>query len=288
MTNLKKKIIFSSLILLLALSQWQLKKLANIPITSVDQKQKYWGVSLDPQILKRLLGLRVLFADLIWIDALFKSDTVHEAHDYTDFYKTFRSIIFLDPDNLYGYYVGGLYLSVIKDDKKGATAILKEGSDFIDRHPDVKKYGSVWQIPFLLGYHLLFEEKQIEEGGLVLAKVVKEYENIPEYVKRLGERAQTEYGRLELGIRILSDAFQRISSVEEKKKIQKKILELSLKQELVDLNLKFKDFIARSGGDTLSRKRQLQMFFQSIGHPKKDLLGRPLSIDDRGNIVTIE
>ncbi|MBI2607181.1 MAG: hypothetical protein HYW49_13985, partial [Deltaproteobacteria bacterium] len=94
----------------------------------VPEPPKFLALSLDPRIIRRFLGVRILAADLVWIDTLIKSDIEREKKDFTTMYQAARVMTALDPDNYFAYYVLGLYLSVIKDDIKGATAFLRDGA----------------------------------------------------------------------------------------------------------------------------------------------------------------
>jgi hypothetical protein len=62
------------------------------------------------------------------------------------------------------------------------------------------------------------------------------------------------------------------------------MLDVAVKQELLDLNERFKDFLAKTKSGAFSRKRQFDLFLRNMNHSGKDMLGRPLILNDVGKI----
>jgi hypothetical protein len=240
------------------------------------------GLSIDPRVMRRLLGTRIVVADLIWIDALFKSDSTHESEAFTAFYRAFRNIAILDPDNLYAYYVAGLYLSVIKDDIKGASAILRDGARYLDSHPYT--WNEAWRIPYVLAYNLMFEEQELEEGSHWIEKAAA-MPNAPLYVRKLAERVSTDAGRLEVASTILTDLYRRVTRPDERAKVEKKLLDIAIRQELAELNEHFRRFLISTSASALPKKKQFQLFLRSFGHSGRDMSGRRLRLDELGRIT---
>lgn len=106
------------LLISLCLAQGTLQKISSGATASVELPSQYIGLSINPKVISNFLGIRLLTADLLWIDTLIKSDITKEPQPYGAFYKTFDIITDLNPDHIYGYYVSGIYMSVIKDDSK--------------------------------------------------------------------------------------------------------------------------------------------------------------------------
>jgi hypothetical protein len=240
------------------------------------------GLSVDPRVVRRLLGLRLIAADLVWIDTLIKADVEKEKDQRGALYRTVETIVALDPDNVIAYYIGGLYLSVIKDDVKGATALLLGGARYLDARG--QRMAGDWMIYFTLGYHLLFEEHDID-GSSEWFQKAGACEDAPFYVKATAQQFTTEKGMLEGGARMLSDFYRKLKTPEEKRRVERKMLEVGARQELLDLNEKFERFLFSTGAYALPRNRQFQLFMRSIGHGGKDLLGRALSINAVGKIA---
>ncbi len=283
-------ILWFLLCFLTAVLQSQVRSYTKDLVSSVELPPQYVGLTVNPKIVRQFLGLRFLVADLIWVDTLYKADIVREKKSFTDFYHAAKVIIELDPNNLYVYYFSGMYLSVIKDDIAGSTDILKEGANYLEGI-NLERSDS-WRLPFALGYNLIFEEQNIEEGAHWIQKA-SQYEQAPPYLKSLAQRISTEKGRLEVGARILSDLHQRTLrteagelAAEKRKRIEKKMLTIAHKQELLDLNERFSEFLLTTGGYHYSRNRVFNLFLRSMSHSGKDLYGKYLFLDLNGKIVS--
>lgn len=244
---------------------------------------QYIGISIDPRIVRRFLGVRLVVADLIWIDTLIKSDINREAEAFTSVYRAFKVITTLDPDNLLAYYVAGMYLSVIKDDIKGASAILHEGVEWMDTHRYVWK--NAWRIPFSLGYNLIYEEQNVEEGGGFIRKAA-ELPNAPDIAKALARRVSTEQGRLEIAARVLNDVYERASRPEERQRIEAKMINVGVRRELLELNERFQEFLATTKANAFPRRRQFELFLRFINHSGRDMTGGAVYLNAMGKIAS--
>jgi hypothetical protein len=211
----------------LAYAQYAVRGLGAGSVAMIPLPPKYWGTTVDPRIINGFLGVRLMVADLLWIDAMIKSDLAKAQEPFSDFYQAFKAIVTLDPDHLYAYYVAGLYLSVIKDDYKGATAILRDGMKRLEKP---YHWENAWQIPFMLGYNLIAEEFEFVEGSQWIIKAA-EMPGTPEYIKKLALRVSTDYGRLEVAERNLAMAYQRFEKKEEKEAVYEKLLKVRAKKE---------------------------------------------------------
>ncbi|MEW6058074.1 MAG: hypothetical protein AB1540_15815 [Bdellovibrionota bacterium] len=273
------------LLIFFAILQKQVRELGSGATALVPEPPKFIGISIDPRIVRRFLGVRLLVADLIWIDTMIKSDIRHEEMPFTAFYRAFKTITQLDPDNLFAYYIAGLYLSVIKDDVKGASAILRDGVMRLESGPYA--WYEAWKIPFILGFNLLYEEHEIEEGSKWIQYAAK-MPNAPEYVRSLSTKVSTERGQLEVGSRVLLDFYRRIKDEDQKKQIEKKLVELTVKLEIADLNEKFEHFLESTKAYQFPRERAFRLFLQSISKRPRDMLGRPLVVNRLGRIEALK
>lgn len=250
---------------------------------------KFFALSIEPRIIRRLLGTRILVADLVWIDTLIKSDILRENVPYTSMYKAARVMTKLDPENFFAYYVFGMYLSVIKDDIHGASALVRSGAQLLkDRMTERSGFSKyflnvAWRVYYALGYNLIFEEVELEEGSRWIREAAA-IETAPEYVKNLGRHIETEAGRLEVGARVLLDLMRRVKRDDEKKAIEKKLLRITVMQELADLNTRFAEYLRTTGASGIPRARALNLFLRSIHHAEVDLLGEKLRVDSSGRI----
>jgi len=278
----KGSIIGLALLVTLGAGQNILNSAAQSELAFIPNPSQYIGISLDPRIIKRLLGLRMVFADLIQIDTFIKADMTHEDRPYTTLYRAFRNVIMLDPDNVESYYLAGLYLSVIKDDIKGASAILRDGARYIDATG--RDSGDGWKIMYTLGYNLMIEEGEVVEGAEWIQKAASSPHSSL-VVKALAKRVSTEQGRLEIASRVLQDVYRNLTKPDEKKKIEHKLTLIAAQQELLDLNEKFEKFLANTEAYALKKDIAFKSFLRSIVHGPNDLLGRPLKIGPVGKIV---
>lgn len=249
--------------------------------TLVSQPPQFVGLSIDPRIVRRFLGLRLVAADWIWIDTLLKADATREVEPFTGFYRAFKNIVTLDPDNLYAYYVAGMYLSVIKNDIKGASAILREGTEHLE---STGYTGSgAWQIYYALGYNLIFEEHDVEAGSEWIRRAA-EMPGSTAMIQTLAQHVSTEQGRLEIAARILADLRRRVTRPDEKAQVEKKMTDLAGRQEIADLNEKFQKFLGSTEAYALPKQKAFRFFLRSLGHPGKDLFGRRLGVNALGRI----
>src|SRR5689334_12708767 len=122
------------LVLLAAFLQYRIHEIESDDVAMVATPPEYLGTAIDHRIMRRFLGLRIIVSDLAWIDLMMKSDIIRGGEPYSPFYRSARTVVTLDPDHYFGYYIAGIYLSVIKDDIKGATAILRDGAQYIQRN----------------------------------------------------------------------------------------------------------------------------------------------------------
>ncbi len=245
--------------------------------------ENYWGLWINPRIVKRLLSINLAVADLVWIDVLLKADIEKVKEPFSKFFKASKAVVELDPNQIYTYYIAGLYLSVVKDDIKAATDILRDGAQHIERSSWAVENPSVWKVYFSLGYNLVFEELEIAEGSKWLAKAGS-YENAPLYVKELSKKASTEQGRYEIASRVVADLYRRAQSPEVKKAIERKMLDLASKHEIYEVNEKFDIFLNTTGAYALPKEKAFKLFLRSFGN-RKDLQGREFTLDKLGKIT---
>ncbi len=110
------------------------------------------------------LGQRRLFSDILWISTLLESDLEHyKENDLNSWlYLRFNTISVLDPLFLKNYQFGGQYLSIIKDDLKGAELIFRKG---------IKFYPDDYLLNFSFAFLLAFELEKTKEAILVYEKL---------------------------------------------------------------------------------------------------------------------
>lgn len=245
----------------------------------------YWGQHINTKMVRRFLGLSVVAADLVWIDLLYKSD-IDRSGDFSPFYKAMESIQALDPDNYLALWFGGLYLSVIKDDIKGASRLFQQAVQGLESDPwvDAQLRGSIF---FAYGYHLLYEEHDTA-GAARYITLASHSEAATPLSKEMAKTLSTERGRMEIGFRVLNDFHRRAKTPEEKARIEGKMTRLLHHKELLDLNDGFDDYVIRTKAGGLPRPKVFRLYLRSINHRGVDLFGARLKLDDGGRIVSEE
>lgn len=118
--------------------------------------EKYPSFSADSLRLMSF-GYSRLLSNLLWIRFVIQTppERVPE-NELSWIYFDLESITNIDPDFRVAFEVGGLFLSVITTDKKGAELILQKG---------IKQYPDSWKLYSLLAYHYQFELNQPERSG---------------------------------------------------------------------------------------------------------------------------
>ncbi|MFY7992993.1 MAG: tetratricopeptide repeat protein [Bacteriovoracaceae bacterium] len=85
------------------------------------------------------MGNRRFFADIIWVQTLLASDEVHyKKNDLNSWmYIRFNNVAELDPLFYQNYLWGGIYLSIVKDDRLGAAEIFEKGLKYYPNDYDL-------------------------------------------------------------------------------------------------------------------------------------------------------
>jgi hypothetical protein len=243
---------------------------------------RYWGELTNTKMLRRFLGLRVIAADLLWIDLLYKSDLRHEG-DFSPFYTTMRNIHRLDHQNYMAMWFGGLYLSVIKDDIKGASLLFRDAVVSLEQNPWVHAHlrGALY---FAYGYHLLFEEQDFDAAAKYIA-LSAENPRASYLSKKMSESMSTERGIIEIGFKVLNDFYRRAKNDEERKTVEAKMKRLFLRKELLDLNQQYQQYLQRTDARLIPKQRAFALFLRSINHKGYDSSGRKLVLSATSRIV---
>ncbi len=258
------------------------------PATPYQKKEfRYLALSTDPVVIRRLLGMRYVAAEVFFLDAILKSSDEPLTSFPTNFFYAVTAAYGLDKLNFSIPGFSGLYLSVVLNDVRGATLILRNAVEHLKTHPQAPSYVK-FNIYYSLGYHLLFEEQNFEEGAQFLKLAGNESAAHP-LARQLAQRAATEEGRLEIAHRVLSETYARYQNTNEPRArlliIEDKMLRVSRALELVELNQKYSRFAATSGAYSFNRKRRLDAFFRSIGHPRRNFENKPFVLDTAGRIT---
>ena len=269
--------------------QYTIRNIDSEEVAHITFPPEYLGASLDHRIMQRFMGLRIVAADLAWIDLIVKSDMIRGGQAFSPFYRAARTIVTLDPDHYYAYYIAGMYLSVVKDDIKGATALLRDGAQYIQKNiskigENLSQQTSAWKVMFMLGYNLIFEEFEVEEGSYWITEAAK-IPKAPLYVTSLAGRVSTEAGRFEVGEKVLADFHSKVTNDEDRKRIEQKMLDLTAKRELAELNERFQNFLRTTQAHAIEKERAFRLFLRSNNHSTRNMLGDTLKLNALGKII---
>jgi len=180
------------------------------------------SINLNSSILYFNGGLRRFISSVLWVHTLMLSDTQHykKADLNSWMYLRFSIIQKLDPHFLELYHFGGQYLSIIKDDLRGATEIFELG---------LKEY----PYNYFLNYHaafLYFHELKNYNKAIPLLQRIQSYPQAPVFIPLLISTLM-KHDKVDDSIIInyLKDSIKDVSNLEIKDSIELKIKNLSKK-----------------------------------------------------------
>jgi hypothetical protein len=206
----------------------------------------------------------------------------------TEAYRVLDLATDLDPAFFALYNSGSNYLVVVRNDRKGAIALVEKGRDFLrNRLPAMgeefraRHWARAWLIPFIRGYLYLFEYQNASKGAEAYAEAV-EYPDVPPAVRKLAEHARTPDGQFNLGINSISilrnfvkEDEAALRSLDEKEKI------LITAREIYNWNLGFVDYRQREPLQT-----RWQRFRDENRIPERDRMGGRIFVRADGRIDT--
>lgn len=145
---------------------------------------------------------KLLTTDLLWITTLMESDIDHyKGKDLNSWlYHRFNTITELDQKFLEAYTFGGQYLSIVKDDLLGASAIYEKGLKVYPNNYDLLSGGA-----FLYAFELEDNKRAIE----LYEKVVK-FKNAPGFYQSILTKLKIQEGMS------YDDAFKYLYSIYDK------------------------------------------------------------------------
>lgn len=203
-----------------------LNKTNQKPFFKTSAQQSYKNINNDFYYFFNL-GNKRFYSGLLWVKTLMDSDLEHyNKKDFNNWmFLRFDTITNLEPKFLQAYQFGGLYLSVVKDDVKGASTIYDKG---------LKKYPNDHFLNSYAGIHYYIEENNAKKAAELLDKV-KYHPKSPKYLPSLVARLKIESNSsLETAYQLLIEGYEKAP---ENSHIKKKFASslYSLKAE-IDLN----------------------------------------------------
>lgn len=175
------------------------------------------------------LGNKRVFSNVLWIQTLMESDIErHKRKNFADWmYLRFLTISVLDPLFYENYLYGGMYLSVIKDDLKGAAEIFELG---------LRKYPGDYRILYYAGFNYFFEMGDYENGYRIL-KQLRNHEKTPPMLKQVINKLQFEVsGDFDLAISLLKENLRLSKDDRVKTKLEADLYAVTTERDLNCLN----------------------------------------------------
>lgn len=172
------------------------------PLLKVSKEES--ALNLNYQYLNFFnVGQKRLMADILWIVTHIESDLEHYKGDPLNswMYLRFSTISHLDPQFIDVYQKGGLYLSVIKDDKEGAKELFLRG---------LEVYPQDYWLNFYGGYHFYFELAEYHKGIELFQNILTD-KKAPSYLGRLLARMKASTGDLQSAFMILSSLYSKMN-----------------------------------------------------------------------------
>lgn len=141
------------------------------------------AINFNKDFLKFIsIGNKRFFSDLIWVQTLLESDESHyKKNDLNSWmFVRFYSISELDPFFYQNYLWGGIYLSIVKDDRLGAAKIFEKG---LKHYPD--DYGLNYNAAF--NYYAQLENYK---RAYELLSKIQYYPQAPYFLRTLVAKIQ--------------------------------------------------------------------------------------------------
>jgi tetratricopeptide (TPR) repeat protein len=159
-------------------------------------------VHFDENLVKALsFGQYRLTSSILWAETLLRSDIKrYDENDLNNWmFHRLNLITTLDPYFYVSYLYGAVYLSIIKDDLRGASTIYEKG---------LRIFPDDFDLNYNAAFHYYFEMGDYQKASQKLSKII-DHPRSSEHLKRIYSRVKAERGNLE-------DAFEMIKGLYEK------------------------------------------------------------------------
>lgn len=155
------------------------------PIPKLSKQQTALNINKDLLVFLSA-GNKRLITDILWVQTLIESDLEHYGgHDLNSWmFVRFNTIVDLDPYFYPVYVWGGQYLSIVKDDLKGAVTLMEKG---------VRYFPDDYRLNFNLGFTYYYELGAYQEGIKYLEKVMH-HPKAPHFIPNLVHKMKAELG----------------------------------------------------------------------------------------------
>lgn len=175
------------------------------------------------------IGNKRFISDLIWVQTLLESDESHYKNKDLNswMYIRFNNIAELDPNFYQNYLWGGIYLSIIKDDRLGAAEIFEKG---------LRIFPDDYDLNYNAGFNYYAQLDNYNRAYELFTKI-QNYPQAPIFLKTLTAKIKFQNGMdFESTINILINIYNNSKDDFLKKKIFENIYSLSAERDLICLN----------------------------------------------------
>lgn len=180
------------------------------------------------------LGLKRLISSTLWVSTIIESDIDHyKKKDLNSWmFLRFNSISILEPKFYENYSFGGIYLSIIKDDLKGASLIYDHG---------LKQYENDFTLLRDAGFHFYFEVQDYKRAYEIYSKL-KNHPQASSLIISTLARLEKDFGNPEEAFTLLLNKYEQLQDKNSflAKKIRSHLYALKAEQDLNCLNSKDK------------------------------------------------
>lgn len=202
------------------------------PILSLSAQEQQ--LNINGSFLKVMnLGLKRMASSLLWIHTLIEGDLEHYEKDDLNswMYHRFDTITELDPYFYEGYFFGGVYLSIIKDDVYGADKIYKKG---------LKYFEDDFWLNYSIGFNTYFEMNKPLEAYKYYYKIqyhpiaIKQFPYLPSLTAKI----KSQEGDLNTAYELMLIAYKNANNEKFKERFKSSLYALRTEIDLNCLNSK--------------------------------------------------
>ncbi len=171
------------------------------------------AVTFSAQTLRFIsFGYERMTAAALWLRFLQNTHPVKVSpNEVSWLYLDLEAITELDPEFLPAYQFGGMFISVITEDRNGAEKILRKG---------MERFPQNWKLPAYLAYHFQFELND-PDGARPLYLRAAQLPGSPDVLKSIAASIQSKQSQG--GLAALEELERNATSPELKKRIQEKL-----------------------------------------------------------------
>ncbi len=187
-------------------------------------------VHFNEHLVKALsLGQYRLTSSVLWAETLLRSDIKHyNENDLNNWmFHRLNLITTLDPYFYVSYLYGAVYLSIIKDDLKGASTIYEKG---------LSVFPNDFDLNYNAAFHYYFEMGDYQMASQKLSKII-DHPRASEHLKRIYSRVKAERGNLQDAFVIIKGLYEKSpegSAI--KKRYEKSLFQIKTELDLECLN----------------------------------------------------